>query len=105
MALHEPAATRKKRGPAKGTQSPRYTLDISALEVQEGVPCQKKSGPVELKWDALFDKLQKPGQSIELPGHLKSAVSSAAFTRNKRGQARFKCFTTGPDTARVWRTA
>ena len=98
-------APRKTRGPRRGGHSPRYHIDIDALKVEEGIPVSKINGPLEGKWDSLFAKLEKPGQSIELPGQLKGAVASAAFTRNKKNQGRFRCYMTGPDTARVWRIA
>ena len=94
-----------KRGPKFGTASPRYSIDLSKLKVEKDIPCKKLNGPLQGKWDDLFAMLKETGDSIDLPGHVKGAVSSAAFTRNKENRGKFKCYMTGPDTARVWRIA
>lgn len=107
-ALPAPAladAPRKVRGPVKGFASPRYTLDISKLQVEEGVPFMKINGPTVGKWEPIFQKLEKPDQSIALPGHLRGALASAVRTRNKQNKGMFRVAMTGPGQARIWRLA
>lgn len=96
---------RKTRGPVKGFASPRYSLDISKLKVDEGIPFMKMNGPSESKWEPLFRKLTGPDQSIELPGHLRGALASAVRTRNKEHKGTFRVAMTGPSQARIWRLA
>lgn len=98
-------APRKVRGPVKGFASPRYTLDISKLQVEHGVPFMKINGPTVGKWEPIFEKLQKPDQSIALPGHLRGALASAVRSRNKQNKGTFRVAMTGPDQARIWRLA
>lgn len=101
----EAAAPGKRRGPVKGFASPRYTLDIDTLIVEEGIPFVKINGPAESKWEPLFGKLKKPGQSIAVPGHVRGALATAARTRNKENKGVFRVAMTGPGKARIWRFA
>ena len=94
-----------KRGQRKGFPSLRHHIDLDTLQVEEGIPCLKGNIPLQSKWEPLFAKLAKPGQSICIPGHVKGALAAAVFTRNKENRGVFKVYRTGPDTARVWRTA
>lgn len=98
-------APRKVRGPVKGFASPRYSLDISKLQVEEGVPFMKINGPAVGKWEPIFEKLEKPDQSIALPGHLRGALASAVRTRNKQNKGTYRVAMTGPNEARIWRLA
>ncbi|MBH2008060.1 MAG: MarR family transcriptional regulator [Xanthomonadaceae bacterium] len=100
-----PDAPRKTRGPVKGFASPRYSLDISQLKVEEGIPFMKINGPTVSKWEPVFQKLQKPDQSIALPGHLRGALASAVRTRNKENKGTYRVAMTGPGQARIWRLA
>ena len=95
----------KKRGPKLGTSSPRHHIDLTQLKIEKGIPCMKLNGPVQGKWDDLFAMLKEPGDSVDLPGYVKGAVASAAFTRNKLGQGQFKCYMTSKDSCRIWRLA
>lgn len=101
----EAEAPRKTRGPVRGFASPRYTLDISTLKVDEGIPFMKMNGPSESKWEPLFRKLTQPNQSIALPGHLRGALASAVRTRNKENKGTYRVAMTGPNQARIWRLA
>lgn len=96
---------RKTRGPVKGFASPRYSLDIRTLKVEEGIPFMKMNGPAESKWEPLFRKLTQPDQSIALPGHLRGALASAVRNRNKENKGTFRVAMTGPGQARIWRLA
>ncbi|MFZ3141177.1 hypothetical protein [Polaromonas sp.] len=99
------AAKSRALGPVKGFASPRYTLDISQLKVEEGIPCMKINGPLESKWEPLFQKLEKPNQSIALPGYLRGALSTAVRTRNKQNKGTYRVAMTGPGQVRIWRLA
>ena len=102
-ASQAPAAGTKPRGTAV-----RVHLDIASLKVEDGVPFIPPSrGGAQGKWDALFDKLAKVGQSLAVPGEVKAALAAAAIKRNKATPLRgkFAVQKTGPDAARVWRVA
>ncbi len=86
----------------------RVHLDIASLQVEDGVPfIPPGKGGAQGKWDALFDKLAKVGQSLAVPGEVKAALAAAAMKRNKATPPRgkFAVQKTGPDAARVWRVA
>lgn len=103
-AVHTPE--RAKAAP-KGYQSPRKAVDISALQVDEDVPFDGTANHKgQAKWQPLFDKLTKPGQSIALPVDLRGAVGAAAAKINRaKTQGSFRVARTGADTCRVWRIA
>lgn len=111
-AVHSRRATAPASlAPQTGTK-PRYGnvrvhLDIAALQVEDGVPFTPPSRGAQGKWDALFDKLAKVGQSLAVPGEVKAALAAAAMKRNKATPPRgkFAVQKTGPDAARVWRVA
>lgn len=91
-----------------GRARPRHTIDLSALVVEEGVPFAKANGkaPGVSKWDPLFAKLTEPGQSVAVPGHVKSAIAAAINKRKKDKDAgTYRVAMTGNGLARVWRTA
>jgi len=108
-ATPKPAAAPTK--PAKkapsGYQSPRQTLDLDALQVDDNIPyegprCKKGA----FKWQPLFSKLTKPGQSIAIPGHMHGSVRSAAGKVNKeKVHGSYRVAMTGVDSARIWRVA
>ena len=107
-----PATRPASQAPAAGTKpragTVRVHLDIASLKVDDGVPFIPPSrGGAQGKWDALFDKLAKVGQSLAVPGEVKAALAAAAIKRNKATPLRgkFAVQKTGPDAARVWRVA
>lgn len=103
-----PASQVLKPGTKPRAGGVRVHLDIASLEVEDGVPFIPPSrGGAQGKWDALFDKLAKVGQSLAVPGEVKAALAAAAIKRNKATPARgkFAVQKTGPDAARVWRVA
>lgn len=97
-----PAAARPK---AAGFSSPRITLDLDALKVDEGIPYARTSLKGSSKWQPLFARLTRAGQSIEIPATAKTALTAAAYQQNKLKQGTFKVAMTGRSTARVWRVA
>ena len=106
------AAWPASQAPAAGTKpragTVRVHLDIASLKVEDGVPfIPPARGGAQGKWDALFDKLAKVGQSLAVPGEVKAALAAAAMKRNKATPPRgkFAVQKTGPDAARVWRVA
>ena len=99
------AVGKRTRNSPSGYTSTRKLLDLSALKVDEHVPYMGPLRKAASKWDPLFDKLAKPGQSVAIPSHCKSALTAAAYTRNKKKQGTYQVAATGPDEARVWRTA
>ena len=100
-----PAAAPPMPKTTKPVLGVRHHIDLSSLKVDEGIACMQSNATLGKKWDPLFDKLANPGQSIELPGNMQGAVAAAAQARNKENRGQFKCYKTGPDTSRVWRTA
>ena len=80
-------------------------IDIDALQVDDDIPYidpnQQRAG--HSKWDALFAKLQAPGQSIAIPGNARGAVKVAAAQINKTGKQGKYRVATVPGGARVWR--
>jgi hypothetical protein len=112
-AVHSRRATAQASQVLKPGTKPRaggvrVHLDIASLQVEDGVPFIPPSkGGAQGKWDALFDKLAKVGQSLAVPGEVKAALAAAAIKRNKATPPRgkFKVQKTGPDAARVWRVA
>jgi len=103
--------------PLTGKPSPRgyssapVNLDIAALQVDDSVPYTPHCNNTGVsKWDPLFDKLSKIGQSVAVPGHTKAALAAAALVRNKRERKantgrEYRVAMTGPGQARVWRVA
>lgn len=102
-AVPEPKPARSSK--AFGFSSPRHAFDLDAAEVEEDVPYMPGGIKGQSKWGPLFDKLEKPGQSIAIPGQVKSAVAAAAIKRNAEKRGTFRVQMTGPDAARVWRVA
>lgn len=95
--------------PAKrGGQRARHQLDIEALQVEEGIPYAPAArAPMKgrSKWDPLLAKLERPGQSVAIPGHVKAAVAKAITIAHREKRGTYKVATTGPDQACVWRMA
>lgn len=86
--------------------APRQHLDLDQLVVETHVPYLPDGMPGSDKWAPLFDKLGKPGHSVAVPAHVKSALTAAAAKRNKAaGKVHFRVAKTGPEQARVWRVA
>lgn len=95
------AALRPAAG--KKTRARQPAIDFNALKVEEGVPHIGKTAPGVSKWEPVFLKLTKPGQSIRLPDHVKGAVAAAAAKRNKEKRGNFKVGLDGSGELRVWR--
>jgi hypothetical protein len=96
---------------AFGTKPRGYTstmkmLDLDALTVEYDVPYMPQGTKDKSKWQPLFDKLTKPGQSIAIPGDLRGAVGAAANKINgMKTKGTFRVAMVDAETARVWRTA
>lgn len=108
----KPANTLTNAFNAAATSKPRgYTstmkmLDLDALKVEENVPYMPQGTKDKSKWQPLFDKLTKPGQSIAIPGDLRGAVGAAAGKINgMKTKGTFRVAMVDSETARVWRTA
>lgn len=87
---------------AKGFTAQRHVIDIDALQVEEGIPFLPDGAGG--KWDPLFAKLTKPGQSVAVPGHVKNAIAAAIAKRRKdKVGGTFKVGITSPGQARLWR--
>ena len=91
--------------PSDPSKSIRKFVDIASLKVTDDVPYMPEAARGGSKWDALFDKLQKTGQSVSIPRHCKAAVAAAALKRNKKAKGTYKVGMTSRDDARVWRVA
>ena len=103
-AVYTPA---RAKAATKGYQSPRKAVDINALKVEEDVPFAGTANHKgQAKWQPLFDKLTKAGQSVALPADVRGAVGAAAAKINRtKTNGSFRVAMTGPDTCRVWRIA
>ena len=104
---HATAPSTSEKKATSGYQSPRKALDLSNLIVEEGVPYLLNAAHKGAsKWQPLFDKLTKPGQSIAIPGDMRGAVGAAVGKVNKlKTEGTFRVAMTGSDSARVWRIA
>jgi hypothetical protein len=83
------------------------TIDFDKLKVEEGIPLQ--TGPYIKgmnKWQPLFDKLKKPGQSLTILANVRGAVGAAAYSLNKKKtHGQYRVALVSADSARVWRIA
>lgn len=98
-----------KPSPRRYSSTPLH-LNIDALKIDSDVPYLLPGNSERAKWDPLFDKLAKPGQSVGIPGDLKGALAAAAAVRNKRDAAaghkrEYRVARTPDGGARVWRVA
>jgi hypothetical protein len=92
--------------PAKVSyRSPRKHIDFAALVIDDGVPYIAQAKKNGNKYDPLFARLTKAGQSTNVPGSCKGALAAAIAKRNKTGQGSFKVSMTSATEARVWRIA
>ncbi len=80
-------------------------INIAALKVDDDVPLVAWNRAGQSKWEPLFAKLVKTGQSIEVPRHVSAAIAAAMHKRHKDHPQRFRVAATSPETARIWRTA
>ena len=80
-------------------------IDFAALQVDESVPYHPVSGVKGFnKWDPLYARLTKAGQSVELPRALRDRLYIECGKRNKKtGAKTWAISSTGPDTCRLWR--
>ena len=80
-------------------------IDFAALQVDESVPYHPVSGVKGFnKWDPLYARLTKAGQSVELPRALRDRLFTECGKRNKKtGAKTWAISSTGPDTCRLWR--
>lgn len=95
----------EKKSRTASYASVRHILDIANLKVEEDVPYFPNGTAAMGKWEPLFSKLVKKGQSIAVPAHLRGALAAAANKRNKENRGTFKVALASPDTARIWRIA
>ena len=99
-------AGKARKGAANSYSSPRHAMDFDALQVDEGVPMPPAIHAGQNKWQPLFDKLTKPGQSIALPGHVRGAVAAAALKVNRlKKHGTYRVAMVSKDSARIYRTA
>lgn len=92
-------------------------VDIAALQVVSDVPYSDGRAKLQpQKWEALFARLPKPGNSLALPPEYKGGISAAILKRKKdRAPGVFKTkimlakstkgFADGDKILRVWRMA
>lgn len=95
------------QGPKKAQKSVTAThraLDIDNLKVEEGIAFDPKGLRGRNKWQPLFDKLAKVGQSVAIPGEMYGALAAAA-RKVPKTQGVYRCCMTAPGQARIWRTA
>lgn len=84
----------------------RKMIDINTLTVEEGIPYLGDQAKGQSKWQPLFDKLTKPGQSVQIPADMRGAVGAAIGKINRvKTHGTFKVALVSNEHARVWRTA
>jgi hypothetical protein len=90
---------------AKAADAQMAAIDFDALQVDDGVAYQPAAGVKGFsKWDPLFARLTKAGQSVELPRALRDRLFTECGKRNKKtGAKTWAISSTGPDTCRLWR--
>lgn len=86
--------------------------DLDALPVEEGISPAPMGTPKGVsKWNPLFDKLQRPGQSVPIPAEWKKPVATESTKRNRAAKAQgqtkslWRCGNCpqSPQHARLWR--
>ena len=89
----------------KAADAQLAAIDFAALQVDEGVAYHPVSGVKGFnKWNPLFARLTKAGQSVELPRALRDRLFTECGKRNKKtGAKTWAISSTGPDTCRLWR--
>ena len=89
----------------KAADAQLAAIDFAALQVDEGVPYHPVSGVKGFnKWDPLYARLTKAGQSVELPRALRDRLFTECGKRNKKtGAKTWAISSTGADTCRLWR--
>lgn len=92
-------------GKPKGSTSVRLHFDIDSVQVEDDVPFTAAAQKGQGKWDPLFEKLTKVGQSAAIPAEIKKAVAAAAIKRNKEKRGTYRVQLTSANEARVWRVA
>lgn len=106
-----PAARKPRTAPAAPTPRTMSTpvrkmINIDALKVEEGIPYLGDQAKGKSKWQPLFDKLTKPGQSVRIPADMRGAVGAAIGKINRiKTHGTFKVALISDEHARVWRTA
>lgn len=110
-----PAARKPRTAPAEKPAAPaprtmstpvRKMINIDALKVEEGIPYLGDQAKGKSKWQPLFDKLTKPGQSVQIPADMRGAVGAAIGKINRiKTHGTFKVALISDEHARVWRTA
>jgi len=91
---------------AKAADAQMAAIDFDALQVDDGVAYQPAAGVKGFsKWDPLFARLTKAGQSVELPQALHGRLSAESNKRNKKaGDTKTWAISrTSADTCRLWR--
>lgn len=96
--------------PASAPTQMRVDMNaIEALSVDDNVPFVSKREPGTSKWDPLFQKLTKAGQSLRIPMERKTPVAADSTKRNvkAKGVKDAPTFRVGNDPAsehaRLWR--
>lgn len=91
---------------SRGYKAQRKDIDLSALQVDENVPFLAEGVKGQTKWQPLFNKLTKTGQSIALPADLRGAVGAAATKINGlKTQGKYRVAMVDASTCRIWRVA
>ena len=105
---HQPSTPfpQAKKAAPSGHKAPRKDIDLATLTVDEGVPFMAGGVKGLNKWQPLFDKLTKPGQSIALPADVRGAVGASAMKINRlKTKGSFRVAKVDANTCRVWRVA
>jgi hypothetical protein len=100
-----------KPAPRSFNQVPLDELNFDNLKVENNVPLMGgKHHKGFTKWGPLFEKLEEPGQSVEIPANWKTAVAAYATKLNQQNakaeKPDFYAVRAMPNgKARVWRSA
>ena len=91
--------------PKRRKPTPRHAVPLDKLKVEDDIQIPTTSTIKGIdKWAPVFDKLKKPGQSIELPIEARGAVGAAMTKRNQKLGKRMFCIRIMSETTcRIWR--
>jgi len=72
--------------PGAAARAPLDPVAIESIEVEEDVPFVSSRSPGASKWDPLFKKLGRAGQSLRIPMEWKTSVQSESTKRNVKAK-------------------
>lgn len=84
----------------------KVPFSLADVQVVSNVPYFKRKASDSSKWEPLFAKLQKAGQSCAVPAHCHGGIGAAIAKRNRLKKPEvFKISKESADTSRLFRIA